>query len=62
MKKLKGHFSSVYTVAYSPDGKCLVSGSSDGTIKIWTEESEVFIKDFKTNSKIVNSVAFSPDG
>jgi len=32
---LKGHSSSVYSVAISPDGQTLASGSSDKTIKLW---------------------------
>ena len=35
----KGHTSSIYAIAISPDGKYIVSGSDDDTIKIW---------DFKT--------------
>jgi WD40 repeat protein len=31
----KGHRDSVFCVAFSPDGKTLVSGSSDHTIKLW---------------------------
>ena len=32
---LTGHSHSVNSVAYSPDGKHIVSGSSDKTLKIW---------------------------
>ncbi len=35
-----GHSSSVYSVAFSPDGKYLASGSSDKTIKLWSVESK----------------------
>ena len=30
-----GHSDSVYTVAISPDGKYIVSGSNDNSIKVW---------------------------
>jgi WD40 repeat protein len=32
---LKGHTSTVNTVAFGPDGKVLATGSNDGTIKLW---------------------------
>ncbi len=32
---LTGHTGRVYSVSFSPDGKMLVSGSADGTIKVW---------------------------
>src|SRR5207248_384086 len=32
---LKGHTDLVWSVAYSPDGKMLASGSWDPTIKLW---------------------------
>ncbi|MCM0592588.2 MAG: WD40 repeat domain-containing protein [Gloeotrichia echinulata IR180] len=32
---LTGHSDAVGSVAISPDGQTLVSGSRDGTIKIW---------------------------
>ena len=37
LKTLKGHSSFVNSVAFSPDGTKIISGSSDNTIKIWGE-------------------------
>ena len=39
---LKGHTRRVYSVAFSPDGQRIVSGSFDKTLKIWdaSEEAE----------------------
>jgi WD40 repeat protein len=33
--KLKGHKSTVYCVAPSPNGEILATGSSDGTVRLW---------------------------
>lgn len=35
LERLKGHKDSVYSVAFSPDGKTLVSGSLDRTLRLW---------------------------
>ncbi|MDE0483286.1 MAG: WD40 repeat domain-containing protein [Candidatus Poribacteria bacterium] len=35
MLKLKGHKEDVSTLAFAPDGKMLLSGSEDGTIRAW---------------------------
>jgi WD40 repeat protein len=32
---LRGHTGPVYCVAFSPDGKRLVTGSQDGTLRVW---------------------------
>ena len=34
-EKQSAHSSYVFSVAFSPDGKTIVSGSSDKTIKVW---------------------------
>jgi WD40 repeat protein len=36
---LQGHSSSVTSVAFSPDGKYLASGSQDNTFKLWSMEN-----------------------
>jgi WD40 repeat protein len=38
IKTLEGHTYDIYSVAYSPDGKYIISGSGDKTIKIWGME------------------------
>jgi WD40 repeat protein len=56
------HSDSVWSVAFSPDGKTLASGSSDSTIMVWDVNSLRKIRTLKGHSFFVNSIAFSPDG
>ena len=62
MFTLTGHTSEVYSVVISRDGKYLVSGSADSTIKVWNfkEEKEEFT--LTGHSDFVKSVAISLDG
>ena len=57
-----GHTDSVTSVALSPDGTRLVSGSDDKTVKHWDVSSGKLIRTLEGHSDRVTSVAFSPDG
>jgi WD40 repeat protein len=52
----------VYSVAYSPDGKIIASGSDDNTIKLWKVATGKPLKTLKGHTQGVRTVAFSPDG
>ena len=59
---LGGHPDFVYSVAFSPDGKTLASGSGDNTIKLWDVPTGKEQATLKGHTGWVTSVAFSPDG
>jgi WD40 repeat protein len=53
---------SVNSVAFSPDGSKVVSGSWDGTIRLIDIESGSELAVFNGHEDNVNSLAFSPNG
>ncbi|PJB30534.1 hypothetical protein CO110_00065, partial [Candidatus Desantisbacteria bacterium CG_4_9_14_3_um_filter_40_11] len=59
IKTLQGHGDNVYSVAFSPDGKILASGSLDNTIKLWDVQTGAGIKTLQGHGDRVYSVAFS---
>ena len=62
LKTLNGHKYGVYSVAYSPDGTKIISGSWDNTIKIWDANTGQCLKTLEGHSDDLESVAYSPDG
>ncbi|MBI5748729.1 MAG: WD40 repeat domain-containing protein, partial [Nitrospinae bacterium] len=62
IKTLKGHTSNVVTVAFSPDGKTLASGSVDKNVILWDVAAGSAIKTLKGHTSNVVTVTFSPDG
>jgi WD40 repeat protein len=63
---LIGHTSTVTSVAFSPDGHTLASGSADETIRLWNVTNRVhplLLGPLLTSrTGVLFSVSFSPDG
>ena len=58
----QGSTADVNSVAFSPDGKTLVSGGADNAIRFWDVASGKGTKTLAGDGRAVNSVAYSPDG
>eukprot|EP00545_Synedropsis_sp_CCMP1620_P002793 CAMPEP_0119014642 /NCGR_PEP_ID=MMETSP1176-20130426/10092_1 /TAXON_ID=265551 /ORGANISM="Synedropsis recta cf, Strain CCMP1620" /LENGTH=479 /DNA_ID=CAMNT_0006967849 /DNA_START=149 /DNA_END=1588 /DNA_ORIENTATION=+ len=59
---LQGHSAVVLTVQVHPVFTVVVSGSEDGTIKIWDHESGDYVRTLKGHTNSVTGLDFSPTG
>ena len=61
-KPCTGHDSGIRSLAFSPDGKILASGSYDDTVRLWDVETGETVHILAEHTDRVTSVAFSPNG
>ncbi len=59
---LEGHSEPVRSVAFSPDGKWVATGSNDNTAKIRNAETGETTMTLEGHSHHISAIAFSPDG
>ncbi len=62
IRTLEGHSTYVLGCAFSPDGKLIVSASSDSTLKVWDAMTGQILRTLEGHSASVLGCAFSPDG
>lgn len=57
LRTLEGHSSTVWSVAFSPDGQRIVSGSWDDTIKIWDAQTGSELRTLEGNFDSISNVS-----
>ncbi|KAJ8058450.1 hypothetical protein OCU04_012638 [Sclerotinia nivalis] len=62
LQTLEGHSGLVWSIAFSPDGTKVASGSNDETIRLWDTATGESLQTLKGHSGSVLSIVFSPDG
>lgn len=58
---LKGHAGTVTSVAFSPSGKILASGSADQRVRLWDIATGKLIHTFSSHTSKISALAFAKD-
>src|SRR3990172_8626870 len=58
---LTGHTDPLYAITFSPDGKLILTGSFDKTVRLWNAADGKELKKFEGHLGLVLGVAFSKD-
>ncbi len=62
VRTFEGHTDQVWSVAFTPDGKRLLTGSKDKSMRLWDVDSGKELKRFDGHTNTVKSIAVSWDG
>ena len=62
LHSLRGHTKQIDTLAWSPDGSLIASGSYDETIRLWDPTTGRSLAVFREPKKPIYAISFSPDG
>jgi serine/threonine protein kinase/WD40 repeat protein len=62
IRRFEGHGADVWCVAFTPDGRRIVSSSADASVRVWDTETGNEVQRFEGHDGCVYTVAISPDG
>jgi WD40 repeat protein len=62
LRRLEGHVGRITSVAFSPDGRHVLSGGDDRTVRLWDVETGKEVVPLKGHTQSVVSASFATDG
>ncbi len=62
VKLLSGHWSAVFETRFAPDSRHIVTGSNDGTTKLWDVNEGTMVRAFPARCGRVSGLALTADG